>query len=86
MTANVTVWFSAIFTWANVGTLATLIATGAATAVSIATFIWIRKQSNAFDKEQAEREEERKRLAAEKERQSWLADRNRDNRFPIPRL
>lgn len=42
---NVGVWFATIISWANVNQLMTFLATGAAVSVSIASFLWIRKQA-----------------------------------------
>lgn len=44
-------WLATIFTWAHFSEILTTLSALAAVSVSTASFLWIRKQSKAFDED-----------------------------------
>lgn len=50
---NVGVWFATIVSWAGINQFTSLLATAAAVGVSVASFLWIKKQSRDSSARQA---------------------------------
>ena len=79
---NVSAWFATLVSWANVNQVSNVLSAMAATSVSIATFFWIRAQSRAFARVEAEQIERHARQEAnwrEIRRQGDILDRHAES-------